>query len=272
MKVTVLIGVLLMLPLASALEIQSHYVEITADKEGAGSVREEYNIVFDDVETEGKAFNETSTDSVGEWAQFGIYKSILVDSGRIDIIPTLTKSSFARVTLTYSSPQLARPLNATGVAQPVELIGLTEREFRFFNGEKFALPFKPSTTITANLPKDVNVRRELMISPDSEYTKSGEGVEYRVFTWKNPFESREFRLIYEKETSISNVFSAENIVKEVEERLGNPIYFVGALILIILVFLYRKELSLLVTEAFVTETKVIEEIKEEEKAEKAKEV
>ncbi len=244
-------AILLLLIMASAmaLTITSHDIDITMRADGSGYVVEDFQVRLGEGE---RAEFELALEA-GTPGDIGLVPTIVKEHSDINIIPQTTESDIAVVTFQYNVPEI---VDTTETKGKQALVGLTEKAFSFYDGHTMQLPYDPQTTLSVMVPQDILLAGDPLPPTGAPTKELGvDGKQYLKYTWsyRKPFNTAEFRVIYEKEVSIQSQLSPSVILNEFREKYGNPIYIAVAVILLIVVLWYRKEVYIVVQEAFAGE-------------------
>ncbi|MCD6522683.1 MAG: hypothetical protein J7K68_02955 [Candidatus Diapherotrites archaeon] len=260
----VILCLVLVLSSAFASQITKHDIRITMKEDGSAYIEEEYLLrLTSDERGVFKTIMNKESPSIDDWSVFGIKKSIISQTKEENVIPEMTQSDVAVVTLQYTTNKIVKEVEKRGKER---LVGITESLFTFYDGKKISLPYDPPTTLVILVPNTLRVSGEITPPPFSTTQQIGsDGKLYTVYEWnyRRPFSSDKFRLLYSEELTIQSQLSPELLLKEFEEKYGNPVYIFAAVIILGILVWYRKQIIGIVTEAFSGEPVFEEEIEEE---------
>lgn len=247
----------LLLSAVSAASITSHSITLTLNTEGGAYVQEEYLLRLNN---EDLSLVEAGT---VDWPSFGVAKTVTKPSSDANIIPEVTQSDLVIVTLQYSVPEIIDSVERKGKQ---EVVGVTEKAFSFYDGSVISLPYDPPTELVIRVPSELSIASP--VTPPAYSTSveiDSDGEKYSVFSWnyRHPFSTEKFRVGYETEVSIQSQLSFRAFVEDVRERFGNPVYWLVAVIIVVIAVMYRKEIALLASEAFAGEPVLEEDVEDE---------
>jgi hypothetical protein len=255
-----LLALLLLAAFAAAVTVTSHDIEITLKADGSGYVVEDFLVRL----TNGDKDSFKAALAAGTPETVGLKPVITKEHGEINIIPRITESDIASVTFQYNVPQI---VDSVGKRGKQELVGITEKAFSFYDGKTMQLPYEPPTTLAISVPQDFKLADNPIPSTEPPVRELGvDGKQYLKYTWTylKPFNTNQFRVLYEQEISIQSQLSLGSLLDNFRNSYGNPLYLVAAAILVLILLCYRKEVVIVVKEAFAGEPVI-----EGEEAEKA---
>jgi len=245
------IVLLLILSSASALQIYGHDIQIRIEENDTAQIEEVYRLKFETPEEKQGlkdifAQPELDTSLLGQYGlQRAISEGVSDEKGQ----PLIGESDFADVKVSYTAENLVEMVQETGKKQLMEIQG---NKFSFWDGEKFTLPYETPTDLKIFIPSKYELK-ELKPIPYENRTEEYQGERYQELNWnyKGPVIKSDFYVRYEKELTISSMFSIENFLREIQTRyLTNPVYVIAAIIVIIMIIWYRKEFGMMITETF----------------------
>lgn len=249
---------LLLFSSAFAVQIVNHDIKITIKEDGPSEVIEEYllRITLDEEKTEFERLLKEST-SFEEWKEFGPEKTINYGHTSLDIFAEFTKSDFAVVTFKYEVTGLVESIEKIGKQ---EIVGITERSFGFYDGERIELPYDPPTTLSVLVPSTKEI---VEVEPPNFVTTieiGVDGTQYYRYEWdyRKPFNSDTFRVVYSEKLTLQSQLSIEVIMNDIQRKLGNPINLAAAIIVLAVIIWYRKSISSVLSEAFAGEPTIEE--------------
>ncbi len=248
---------------AFGVEVVKHDIVVTMSEDGSGNIEEEYWIRTSS--EQGKALLNTTVESneMDDWKEIGIQKTLKVPVEEMRIIPEVSESDIAIVVLQYRTNELVRQVETKGKKA---VLALTEKEFRFYNGEKIKLPFSPPTELTVKMPSVLTLAEDVTPPPFKKRSEIIDGKKHDVFVWsyRQPFNAEHFRVSFTREVTIQSQISTEVLVKRTTEWFGTPINLLAVLIILGIAFWYRKQIFSLVSGAFAGEPTAHEEINHSE--------
>ncbi len=251
MKYVAIIPLVLLafLSLALGVEYLDHEMEITISPDWSAQITEVYQVKLN--QTEMEKFNTTlsSNPSIQDLIGLGSGPSFKEPVSDYHLSYVVSQSGFAQINLQYS----AAILETISYMGNKEIIGIVGDTMVFQQGSKFVLPFRPTTQITIRFPESLKLYEEPEPLPTEKRVLAelpGYKQKFYEYTWKGPFSSDRFKLLFEKEKTIQSQLSLGSIWDELRYRFGNPLYLIAVVILLILVVIYRKQLAELVKEAF----------------------
>ncbi len=248
------IVLLLLLSTASALQVYGHDIQIRILENDSAYVEEIFRLKFETPEekTGLKEIFAQPTIDTSLLSQYGLNRAIVEDISNEDGQPPLGESDFADLKISYTAEMLSVLVEEKGKKQIREIPG---NKFSFWDGTKFTFPYEIPTDLKILIPAKYSIN-SLQPEPYYSRTEEFEGVKYQEIDWnyKKPFSSNTFHVRYEKEVTISSMFSIETIIREFQTKyLTNPVYLIVAIIILIMIIWYRKELGMMVTESFAGE-------------------
>ena len=254
-----IMAVLLLLSVAMAAQVINHDIKISLREDGSAYVEQEYllRLVSGD-KPEFENFIKTDA-NFRELAPYGIAKAVSYPSSEENIVVELTQSDFGVVILQYIIPEIVEPVEKIGKR---ELTGITENAFTFYDGVTISLPYDPPTTLLIGIPTTMRLATEVTppaYSVTTGFDANGHKVTYYEWSYRKPFTSSKFRVLYEKEIPLQSQLSFKSMTEEFRGEIGNPIYILAGLIMLAIIILYRKEIWHLLTESFAGEPLIEEE-------------
>jgi hypothetical protein len=90
----------------------------------------------------------------------------------------------------------------------------------------------------------------------SAYDASGDKVTTYEWSYKAPFTSGKFQVLYEKEIPLQSQLSLGTIMSEMRDKFGDPLYFVAGIVLLGIIIIYRNGIAALLGESFTGEAKL----------------
>jgi len=244
-----LLSLLLLAALAAAVTVTSHDIEITLKADGSGYVVEDFLVRL----ANGDKDSFEAALAAGKPETASLKPVITKEHGEINIIPHITESDIAAVTFQYNVPQI---VDSVGKRGKQELVGITERAFSFYDGKTMQLPYEPPTTLSISVPQDIQLAENPVPPTDAPIKELGvDGKQYLKYTWTylKPFNTNQFRVLYEQELSIQSQLSFGSLLDNFRNSYGNPMYLVAAAILVLILLWYRKEVAIVVKGAFAGE-------------------
>ncbi|GEM_PF-4166200 len=242
------LALLLLLSSALAVEYLDHEIEVVIGQDFSAQITEVYQLKLNQSELD--AFNATlsGNPSVQDLINLGTGPSFKKPVYNHHVSYILSESGFAQVTLQYSADVMEK----VAFVGNKEIIGITGEE-TVFQGDKFVLPFRPTTQITIRFPESLRLYGEPEPIPTEKRLLAevpGYGGKFYEYTWKGPFSADRFKLLFEREKSIQSQLSLQSIWDELRYRFGNPLYLVATIIIIALIIIYRHQIIELLREAF----------------------
>jgi len=109
-----------------SVRITEHDITIVVHEDESAYVEEEYVIRLD--QSEIVALNQTirSEFSLKDFEKFDITKTIVLETTNENVIPSLTQSSIAFITLQYNVPKITELIESRGRK---EILAITEKSF-----------------------------------------------------------------------------------------------------------------------------------------------
>lgn len=257
-----ILGLLLIFSTGLSVRINEHEIKIVVHEDGSAYVEEEYVIRLNT--SEMIELNNTihSQFSPKDFEKFGITKTIVLKTTNENVIPSLTKSNIAFITLQYTVPKITTVVENKGRK---EVLAITEEAFSLYDNNKMVLPYDPPTDLRILVPLKLATSSEITPPPYSITTVEVDDEKYKEYEWnhKRPFQAEKFRVSFEKEVTLGSRLSINVLLQEIGETFSaNPVYLIASVIIIIVIIWYRKGIVKLVSEAFVGEA-VPEELEEE---------
>lgn len=250
---------LLLLSTVMAAQVINHEIRINLREDGSAYVEQEHLLrltgedrkAFEDLLENGATFDQL--------APYQIFKAITHQSMDENVIIEVTQSDFGVVIFQYTVQEMVEPVEKIGKQ---ELTGITQNAFTFFDGTTMSLPYDPPTTLRIGIPITLRLAREVTppaYSVTTGFDSFGEKVTYYEWSYRKPFTSSKFQVLYEQEIPLQSQLSLRSITNEFREKYGNPVYMIAALIIVVIAFLYRKQISMLLSESFSGEPVLEEE-------------
>jgi hypothetical protein len=244
----------MILPSALAMKITSHEIMIIMHVDKSGYVQERYTVRFDGEDERVEVSDLLKNGAtIADLARYGVKQNILVEISKSTIVPEITQASTGIITLQYNTNVLVQSAEWRGKQ---EIIGITEKLFSFYDGSRIALPYDPPTDLTIKVPTSIKLAEEITPPPETRKQElADDGTELNVYGWsyRHPFDTNKFRVVYEEERTIQSTLSLETILKQFSERFGNPFYVIAGVIILILAIWYRNQIISVVTESFAGE-------------------
>ncbi|MCD6414265.1 MAG: hypothetical protein J7L23_01400 [Candidatus Diapherotrites archaeon] len=245
---------LLLCPAAFSAGITQHDIRILVHNDGSAYVEEEYVLKLE--QSERDALNATihSEFSLKDFENFGVKKSIKLKTTGDNVVPSMTKSDIAFITLQYTVPEIAEHIGDRGKK---EILAITEEAFIFYDGKTISLPYDPPTDLKILLPMSLQASGEVTPPPYSVTIVETNGDKYREYEWnhKRPFQADKFRVTFERDVTLTSRLSIDVLVQELEDTfIANPVYLAAAIIIVVILIWYRKDIVRLLSEAFAGES------------------
>ncbi len=245
-----LLVLLVLLSTCLAAQIINHEITIALHEDGSAYVQQEYLLrladqdkqTFDSLIKNGAEFPELTP--------YGINKVITYSSTDENVVIELTQSDFGVVTLQYTVPEIVEFIEQIGRQ---ELAGITQNAFTYFDGSIISLPYDPPTVLIIGMPNTLRLAREVTppaYSAHPGFDSTGQKVTYYEWNYRAPFTASKFQVLYEKEVPLQSQLSLSAITKEFRDKYGSPVYLIAGVILLSIFVLYRKNISILITESF----------------------
>lgn len=250
-----MLALLLILSSASAMiEVYDHSIHVFVNEDDSAYVEEVFRLRFDNAEEKqslNEFFNEIpfSTSRLSEYGIYRVYTGEVTDEKGSK---TVTDSDFGDISISYTISQLPEIVEETGKKQ---LMGVKGEKFSFWDGNMFILPYEPPTSLKIYIPAKYKIA-EMSPEPYYETVVEKEAVKFHELEWnyKKTFSVNDFHLYYEKEYTISSMFSLEILIREIQVKyLVNPVYIIAGIIVLAMLVWYRKELGLIISESFAGE-------------------
>jgi hypothetical protein len=263
-KKLVCVGILFCLIVSAlAASVAEHNIRIVLKEEDKAQVVEEYWLMLP-TEQDKNAFNQAMGKegfTLEDWAGFQVKKTIVLETEKENIIPEKTSSNIGLVKVEYDVPEITETLES--ITGRKETYGITENAFSFYDPgtQTISFPQSPETELTILILEEVGEIKELTPEPYTRGIEVIDGKQYNRYTWdyKHPFTASKFRVVFEREVAIQSRLSLENILEEIREKYVHPIYIPVIIILMAMMYWYRKELGMLLGEAFTGEAVIHEE-------------
>jgi len=248
------IVLLLLLSTASALQVYGHDIQIRILENDSAYVEEIFRLKFETPEekTDLKEIFAQQTIDTALLSQYGLNRAIVEEVSNENGQLPLGESDFADLRISYTTETLTELVEEKGKKQIREIPG---NKFSFWDGTKFTFPYEIPTDLKILVPAKYPIKA-LQPEPHYSRTEEFEGEKYQEIDWndKQPISSNTFYVRYEKEFTISSMFSIETIIREFQTKyLTNPVYIIVAVIIVIMIIWYRKELGMMITESFAGE-------------------
>lgn len=256
MAMRALLALALLLSAGLAAEVLSHDISITLRDDGSGYVEQRYLLRLTDQDK--RAFEGFVKEGAGfeQLKLYGLTKAIAYESQDENVAIELTQSDFGSVILQYIVLDMVETVESIGRQ---ELTGVTEKAFTFYDGSTIALPYDPPTVLRISVPSTLKIAREVTppaYATTSAYDASGDRVTTYEWSYKAPFTSSKFQVLYEKEVALQSQLSLGTIMTEMRDKFGDPLYFVAGIVLLGIIVVYRKEIGALLGESFTGEPKL----------------
>lgn len=255
------VALLLLCSFGLSARIITHEIKITVHEDSSAYVEEEYVLRLDENEKTTLEQMINKELSIDDLRKFGVDKTIVLKTEGENIIPSLTQSSIAFITLQYRVPKITELIESRGRK---ETLAITEKAFSLYDGNKISLPYDPPTDLKILIPLKLLVSGEVTPPPYSITIVEINGEKYKEYEWnhKRPFQAEKFRVAFEKEVTLKSRLSIEVLLQDIQETFAkNPFYLIATLIVIVIIIWYRKGIVKLVGEAFAGEA-VPEELEE----------
>ncbi len=242
-----------------AVDYIAHDIDVLIPPFGTPVVNEVYQIKLNTTEKAKFTSDFSGNVSLEKLISWGTGPSFKVDIPKYHVSYVLGDSGFAQVNLQYTSDEILHKLKDLG---NTEIVSIEGKDMVFYNNGKFVLPMKPATQLTIQFPKGYRLADTPQPTPSEQRVLAnipGYLGEFYEYMWRGPLSSTNFRLSFIRTKDMQKPFTLEGIMDDLKYRFGNPLYAVATLIILVLVFIYRKQIMDLIREVFAEEPYTAEE-------------
>ncbi len=255
-ELVIFVGLLvsLVFPVSGAVDYIAHDVTLLIPPMGSPVVNEVYQIKLNSTEKDQFVNDFSSNVTLDKLVSWGTGPSFKVDVKKYQVSYVLGKAGFAQVNLQYTSDNLIHKVKDLG---NTEVIAVDGEDTVFYNDGVFALPMKPATQLMIQFPKSYRLAEPPQPRPTEERVLAsvpGYLGQFYEYMWRGPISSDGFEIKFVRTKIMQNQFTLEGLFEEIKYRFGNPLYVVATLIILALVYIYRKPIIELLREVFAEET------------------
>ncbi len=257
--VSLVLGFVLVSSLGFSVEYIAHDITLLIPAMGTPTVSEVYQIGLNS--TEKKVFSRdfSSNITLSKLISWGTGPSFKVDITKYHVSYVLGEGGFAQVNLQYTAKNLLHKLKDLGNS---EVIAVEGKDMVFYHNGSFVLPMKPVTQLMIQFPKSYRIEGMPQPRPDEERVLAsipGYLGEFYEYTWRGPLSSSGFEIKFIRPKLIQNQFTWAGMWEDLKYRFGNPLYLAAIIIIIILIYIYRRQIIDLLKEVFAEEPILDEE-------------